>query len=141
MEIVLFCYDIFRMKKPRFIIDCADHEGFVRLANEAKTILTRANRSSAQSEDYALSEPEDILELVDNQTGKKLRVKVVNVINFKSISDLFHNSNIPEETFDKRFRNEEELRNEYEKNRPGYTKIIERNGLVAWRIKLLKDKF
>jgi hypothetical protein len=121
---------------PRFIIDCADHAGFIRLANGQKTVLTRANKSSKQREDYKQSAIGDVLELVDNKTGKRVRVQVTSIQAFSSVSDLYHNSKIANETFDKEFRSEEELKDEYEKNRPGYTKIIDQNGLVAWHIKV-----
>ncbi|HEY4963898.1 MAG TPA: hypothetical protein VIH90_04345 [Candidatus Saccharimonadales bacterium] len=121
----------------RFIIDCADHVGFIRLVNGQKKVLTRANKSSELQDDYSRSKIGDLLELVDNESGKRVLVQVVDVEVFSSLSDLYNNSNIAEETFDKKFTNEAQLRDEYEKNRPGYTQIIDQNGLVAWHIKLI----
>lgn len=124
---------------PRLIIDCADHQGFIRMAEGKKTILTRANKSPDQLDNYCQTKTGDILELVDNKTGKKIYATVLTVNYFKSVRELFNQSKIADETFNKKFKNEQELRAEYERNRPGYTNLIDANGLVAWRIKLIED--
>lgn len=124
--------------KPKFIIDCADHAGFVRMVEGKKTILTRANKSPNPLENYCQANPGDILELVDNNTGDKILVEILSANNFKSVSELFEQSKIASESFNKDFVSEKELRAEYEGNRPGYTKLIDANGLVAWRIKLIE---
>lgn len=125
-------------KTPKFIIDCADHTGFVRLANGQKNILTRANRSSALHEDYSLSRPRDILRLVDNKTSDSILVSIIEVHTYNSLEEVFLHSDIPMETFGKKFANVQEFEQEYEKNRPGYSSVIDKNGLVVWRVKLLK---
>lgn len=125
--------------KPRFIIDCADQQGFVRMAEGKKTVLTRANKSPNQLVNYSQTQPGDILELVDNKTGKRIQAEVVAVDNFLSVRELFEKSKIADESFNKKFESEQELRAEYEGNRPGYTKLIDANGLVAWRIKLIEE--
>ncbi|MEK7594507.1 MAG: hypothetical protein AAB436_02640 [Patescibacteria group bacterium] len=125
-------------KSPKFVVDCADHAGFVRLANGDKTILTRANKSSTQKEDYTEATSGDVLELFDIETGNKVLARVESMQFFESISELFNKSDIADETFEKKFENEQELRAEYEKNRPGYTKLLDDNGIVAWRIELIE---
>ncbi len=126
-------------KNPKFIVDCADHDGFVRLANGQKTVMTRANKSSQQNEDYTEANKGDVLELVDVRSGDRVQVMIESASFYTTLSELYSSSKIADETFDKHFNNEDELRAEYENNRPSYTKILDKNGIVVWRVKLLQS--
>ena len=123
-------------ESPKFAVDCADHEGYLRILTGEKKILTRAMISTAG--DYSQTKEGDIIELADKQTGQKARALIKKLEKFRSVADLYATGlAIAEETFNKKFSSERELRSEYEGNRPGYTEQIDEYGLVVWRIELV----
>ncbi|MFA4818306.1 MAG: alpha/beta fold hydrolase [Patescibacteria group bacterium] len=131
------CIDKKEFPEPKFIVNCADHDGFENIISGKKHVVTRALSSEDDAANYAQTVPGDILEMIDNKTKQRIYVKVVGAQTFKSLDDLFKERKIAEATFNRKFSAKTELSNEYEKNRKGYTKQIDTYGLVAWQIELI----
>lgn len=114
-------------------VDVANHLHFNKMLSGDKKTLTRA-----KSSEYADVKKSSVLELIDNQTSQKIYARVQDAKQLNDLEELFNDRLTLSASFGKEFINLEELEAELEANRPGYVDLLNKQGIVAWSIELLK---
>ena len=76
-----------------------------------------------------------IWRFVTKSSGESVIVEITAAKYFQNLNDLF-DSKLADQSFYKTFQTKKELTDEYEKNRPGYSELLERDGIVVWKIRL-----
>jgi hypothetical protein len=119
-------------------VDTANSDHFTQITQGKKTILTRHNKEYEVGKWYKDTHTGSKLKIIDIKTGANILVEVVEKKYCRNIEELF-NSGLASASFGKNFKNTHELTNEYEKNRSGYSELLNRDGIVIWKIRRLKD--
>ncbi len=115
-------------------VDAANHEHFNQIKFGTKELITRHNKEYGEGIFYKDSKVGELLQIVDKKTGATVLVEIAGIQYFRNLDELFK-SKLADESFDKTFETKEALSSEYEKNRPGYAALLEKDGVVVWRIR------
>ncbi|HEX4773988.1 MAG TPA: class I tRNA ligase family protein [Candidatus Saccharimonadales bacterium] len=118
-------------------IDFADHDNFLQLISGDKTAITRA--VGDENPAYSKLQVNDIVKLVDKQTDENVYARITDAHTYDNLNELFKDKSILQASFIRSFSSKEELKNQYNANRPGYSNLIEKNGAYGWRIALITE--
>jgi len=107
------------------------------LKSGVKTVETRALNPDEQNRFFGRIKSGDYIKCVNKIDNETLFVEVVESKTFRSLGEFFEASEITQGVRGTAFNTFEELRSFYQQLAPDYEKKIEKNGLIAWRIKVL----
>lgn len=116
-------------------VSAANHEHFKQIKLGSKKLITRQNKEYSENKFYKDLKVGDLLEIRDNTSGESVVVKITDAKFFQNLGELF-DSSLADLSFEKTFQSKKDLSDEYEKNRPGYSVLLERDGIVVWKIRL-----
>lgn len=126
------CIDQEIKEKSLAEIDCADKEHFLKIKDGTKTHITRA-----KDELNGKIKQGDIIQLTDDETSESVYAEVQEIHAYKTTSELFDDKMMLQASFGKAFASEQELRDHYDKKRPGYTETIDKNGIIGMEFKVM----
>jgi hypothetical protein len=119
-------------------VSAANHEHFAQIKSGSKKLITRHNKKYSENIFYKDSKVGDLLEIRDKTSGESLIAEIIDAQYFRNISELF-DSKLADQSFNKTFQSKKDLADEYDKNRPGYSALLERDGIVVWNIQLISE--
>lgn len=123
--------------ETKYYLSFYDQEMWRLLASGVKTVETRALNPDEQDRFFGRIKKGDYIKCLNKLSDEVLYVEVIESKTFKGLKDFFAQTELVNGVRGSAIKSIEELDNFYRKLAPGYEKKIERNGLIAWQVKLV----
>jgi leucyl-tRNA synthetase len=119
----------------KYYLSFYNQEAWNFLVSGVKTVETRALNPEEQDRFFGRIKKGDYIKCINRMTSETMYLEVMESQTFKNLVSFYGRTDMVNGLRDKGFKSVEELQEYYRKLAPAYEKKIEKNGLIAWRIR------